>query len=63
MDSKEFSYQKILNNIEGSLNALHIQTCVVMIGFFKMKFDDDDMELDLKLKLDERMNKIGLVTL
>lgn len=60
-------YDKIVKTINSSQNELHLRTCSNMIAQFMFKFIDNDeverLELNLKTRLDEKANKLGLITL
>ncbi len=70
----EAAYDKICKSIETSNNKLHMDTCCVMVGQFKMMFIDElideqlnkiisDHEHDLKMRMDEKAHKLGLLVI
>lgn len=61
MDEKQKAYEKIVRCIESSKNKLHIDTCTSLIAMFVFQFDDEEQELELKFKLDEKAQKLGII--
>ncbi len=68
------AYNKICTSIDSSTNKLHLDTCCVMIGRFNMMFLKEeeeaqfkkvitDKEHDLKIKLDEKAQRLGLLVI
>lgn len=55
------AYDKIQRSILSSKNNLHLTTCAVMIGMFSMKYEELELELNLKNELDKRAQELGLL--
>ncbi|MFL5764126.1 MAG: hypothetical protein ACJ77K_09305 [Bacteroidia bacterium] len=48
MKDKIKAYYKISQAIHSSKNELHLKTCTVMVGVFRMRFDDASIEALLR---------------
>jgi hypothetical protein len=58
MKDKIRAYHKISQAIHSSRNELHLKTCSVMIGVFRMRFDDESIEALLKDSMDHKNQEI-----
>ena len=58
MKDKIRAYYKINQAIHSSKNELHLKTCSVMIGVFRMRFADDSIEALLKDAVNSKNQEI-----
>lgn len=52
------AFHKITRTIQGSRNDLHLHTCSIMIGFFLLRFKDEELKMALKNEMDLKRGQI-----